>query len=148
MKSYWTEDRALHTTEQEVRATMTQAVFNHHDAGVERLIEERVRIASTPAFRGTSVAVSRSIAGMLDYPVRDRLGDIHVPTLIVFGTHDHMIPNPVFDGGRTAAVAAWGRDHIPGAELVMIDGAGHTVHHDAPEAFNDAVDAFLGRLVR
>ena len=146
MKSYWTEDRALQASETEIRATMTQAVFNKTDAGVERLIEERVRIGKTEEFRGTSVAVSRSIAGMLDFPVRDRLAEIKVPTLIVYGTDDRMIPNPVFDGGRTKTIAAYGRDHIAGAELVMIDGAGHTVHHDAPDAWNDAVDAFLTSL--
>jgi pimeloyl-ACP methyl ester carboxylesterase len=148
MKAYWTEDRALGTSETEIRATMTRAVFNHTDAGVERLIEERVRMAKTPEFRGTAVAVSRSIAGMLDFPVRARLGEIRVPTLIIYGTDDRMIPNPVFNGGRTRTIAEAGRDAIPGAELVMIPGAGHTVHHDAPEAWNTAVDEFLAAGAR
>lgn len=142
-KSYWTEDRALQASEQEIRATMTQAVFNHDDAGVERLIKERVQLGRSDAFKGTAVAVSRSVAGMFDYPVRDQLGEIHVPTLIVFGTDDRMIPNPVFNGGRTKTIAEWGHDHIAKSELTLIDGAGHTVHHDAPEAWNQAVDDFL-----
>ena len=144
MRGYWTESRALEAREEEVRANFVALVFNRVDAGVERLIQERVRMRGTRAFAGTSVAVSRSIAGMLDHPVIDRLGEIHVPTLIVFGTDDHMIPNPVFNGGRTAAVARHGAEHIEGAELVLIPGAGHTVHHDAPAAFNEAVLAFLG----
>lgn len=145
MKHFWHEERALGTSEQQVRASMLGAVFNEHDDGVERLIEERVRMGKHPEFAGTSVAVSRSIAGMLDWPVRDRLGQIGVPTLIVFGTADKMIPNPLLHGGRTRRVGEFGRDAIGGAQLVMIDGAGHTVHHDAPVEFNAAVDAFLGR---
>jgi len=146
IKSYWTESQALHATEQELRATFTTVVFNRPADGVERLLQERVRMGKTTAFRGTSVAVSRSIAGMLDHPVLDRLGEITVPTLIVYGSDDRMIPNPVFHGGRTRAVAEVGRQGIDGAELVMLPGAGHTVHHDDPDGFHRAVDTFLARL--
>ncbi len=144
MKTYWHEGRALEATEPELRATFTTVVFNRPDEGVERLLEERIRMSSTPAFRGTSVAVSRSIAGMLDHPVADRLSDITAPTLLIFGTDDRMIPNPVFTGGATRTVAEQGARSIPGSTLLLIPGAGHTVHHDAPEAFNRHLADFLG----
>jgi pimeloyl-ACP methyl ester carboxylesterase len=143
MKDWWHEGRALQSGEVEVRTAFQTAVFNKHDEGVERLIEERVRLGKHEAFKGTSVAVSRSIAGMVDHPVADRLGEISVPTLLVFGTDDRMIPNPIFTGGRTKRIAEEGRDAIPGARLVLIPRAGHTVHHDAPDDFNRAVSSFL-----
>ncbi|MEY3213270.1 MAG: hypothetical protein RIT28_3751 [Pseudomonadota bacterium] len=143
MKTYWTETRTLEASEQDVRANFTMLAFNRYDEGVERLIQERVRMSSTPEFKGTSVAVSRCVAGMVDYPVADRLGEIQTPTLILFGEDDHMIPNPIFHGGRTKTVALAGQDGIPGSELVLISKAGHTVHHDAPDAFNAAVLEFL-----
>lgn len=143
IKGFWHEERAMWSSEQQIRANFLGAVFNNHDEGVERLIEERVRMGAHSAFAGTSVAVSRSIAGMVDWPVRDRLGQIGVPTLLIYGTDDKMIPNPLLHGGRTRAIAEFGRDAIPGAQLEMIPGAGHTVHHDAPQAFNRAVAAFL-----
>lgn len=146
MRSYWHEGRALESSEVEVRMAFTQAVFNVNDAGVERLIEERVRMGRTPEFRGTSVAVSRSIAGMMDFPVLARLGELDVPTLIVFGSDDHMIPNPILHGGRTKGIADLGHDAISGSELVMIPTAGHTVHHDAADDWNAAVESFLGGL--
>lgn len=148
MKDWWTEDRATHATEAQLRATFSTMVFNRQDDGTERLLEERVRMAGTPAFAGTSVAVSRAVAGMLDYPVYDRLGLLKVPTLIVYGTDDRMIPNPVFTGGRTAAIARDGHRQIPGSQLVMLQGAGHTVMHDDPRGFNDAVTRFLRETAR
>lgn len=147
MTNFWTEDQALRATEQELRATFTAVAFNRPDNGVERLLEERVRMAKTEAFRGTSVAVSRSIAGMVNHPVLDRLGELRVPTLIVYGTDDRMIPNPVFHGGATRRIAEAGRDAIPDAQLVMLPGAGHTVHHDDPDGFHRAVDPFLASLL-
>lgn len=146
MKEYWHESRALDTPEENVRTNMTRMVFNHYDPGVERLIEERVRIGRHESFNGTAVAVSRSVAGMVDYPVKDRLHEISLPTLIVFGTADRMIPNPVFNGGRTRTVAQAGQQAIPGSELLMIKGAGHTVYHDAPETFNRGMAEFLESL--
>jgi pimeloyl-ACP methyl ester carboxylesterase len=146
LETFWTEGRALQATEQELRATFTAVVFNRPDEGVERLLQERVRMGRTEAFRGTSVAVARSISGMLRHPVLDRLGELSVPTLIVYGTDDRMIPNPVFHGGRTRAIAQAGQRAIPGAQLVMLPGAGHTVHHDDPDGFHRAADTFLAAL--
>ena len=148
MKTYWHELRATEASEQELRATFTTLVFNKPGPGVERLLEERVRMSKTEAFRGTSVAVSRCVAGMLDHPVASRLDQLYMPTLLVFGTDDRMIPNPAFTGGRTRSVAQKGADALPDAKLVMIPGAGHTVHHDAPEAFNQAVLSFLRQPAR
>lgn len=143
MKSFWTESRAMESTEEQVRANFVTMVFNTVDDSVERLIQERVRLGQSPRFAGTSVAVSRSIAGMVDNPVAERAKAIAVPTLIVYGSEDRMIPNPIFTGGRTRSIAERAHRLIPHSRLVMVEGAGHTVHHDAPRAFNEAVEEFL-----
>ncbi len=143
MREFWTEGRASEASEEQVRANFTTMVFNKTDDGVERLIRERVQLGRSERFGGTSVAVSRSIAGMLDHLVIDRAAEVTAPTLIVFGTDDRMIPNPVFTGGRTQAIADAAHRAIPRSRLVMIPGAGHTVYHDAPDAFNRAVEEFL-----
>jgi pimeloyl-ACP methyl ester carboxylesterase len=36
---------------------------------------------------------------------------------------------------------------MPDAKVVRIHGAGHTVHHDAPDAFHAAADPFLAAKV-
>ncbi len=143
MKDFWTESRAMESSEEQVRANFQTMVFNRMDQGVERMIQERVRLGQSPRFAGTSVAVSRSIAGMVDHPVGERAAAIAVPTLLVYGTDDKMIPNPVFTGGTTRTIAERGHRLIPHSRLVMIEGAGHTVHHDAPRAFNAAVSEFV-----
>ncbi|MFT4627638.1 MAG: pimeloyl-ACP methyl ester carboxylesterase [Myxococcota bacterium] len=148
MKTYWTEDRALHSSEAEIRANFTTAAFNRTDDGVERLIRERVQLGKHPAFRGTSVAVSRCIAGMLDHPTTERLPELDLPTLIVFGTDDRMIPNSIFTGGTPRSIGEQARAAIPGARLVLLQGAGHTVQHDDPAGFNAALDPFLAEVRR
>lgn len=142
MRAYWHERRALEADEDAVYANFRMN-FAAWDEGVERLVSERVRMAGTPAFAGTSVAVSRSVVGMLEHPVLERLGEIRAPTLIVFGQDDRLIPNPVFHGGSTERFAREAASAIPGAALEMISGAGHMVHHDRAEAFNAVVSDWL-----
>jgi 3-oxoadipate enol-lactonase len=93
---------------------------------------ERVKamIADQPAS-----GIAAAALGMAERPdsVRDLPG-IDVPTLVVTGTGDTLIPADV-----TAGIA----DAVPGAELVRIEGAGHLSNLEAAEAFDTAVDALI-----
>lgn len=66
--------------------------------------------------------------------LQGRLGRLATPTLVIWGTADRLIPAGV---GQTIA------DQIPGALLVRFPGIGHAVPEEAPEAFNEALLAFL-----
>jgi pimeloyl-ACP methyl ester carboxylesterase len=71
---------------------------------------------------------------MLRDDIRPLLPQISAPTLVVWGERDSLIP------------VAHARDFqgvIPGARLSVISGAAHNPMVDAPEAFNEAVLAFL-----
>lgn len=71
------------------------------------------------------------------FDVMDRLGEIRAPTLVIGGTADRMTP---------IKYAEYLAAHIPGAELVRIEGAGHMVMLEQPEAVAEAVRSFLNRL--
>lgn len=62
------------------------------------------------------------------------LPDIDVPTLIIHGAEDQIIP---------ISEAEVMHHTIPDSQLVIIPKAGHLVNLEQPEAFNDAVRAFL-----
>jgi pimeloyl-ACP methyl ester carboxylesterase len=63
-----------------------------------------------------------------------RLGEIHVPTLVVWGKQDNLLP--IASGERYAA-------GIPGARLVSFDKCGHVPPIEKPVEFVSAVTAFL-----
>lgn len=65
------------------------------------------------------------------------LPGIDVPTLVLTGTEDTLIPPDV-----TAAIA----EGVPGAELVRIEAAGHLSNLEAPAAFDTALDEVLAAL--
>jgi pimeloyl-ACP methyl ester carboxylesterase len=62
---------------------------------------------------------------------------IRIPALILCGADDKMTP---------PALSEYLRDHIPGAGLAMIPGAGHFVMLENPEAFNAALTDFVNSL--
>ncbi len=57
----------------------------------------------------------------------DHLGNLPVPTLLVWGENDQVFPLP-----RGRALAA----RIPGARLVVLPGAGHPCYLDRPAEFH------------
>ena len=72
-----------------------------------------------------------------DDTMRQRLGEVNVPTLVVSGSQD--ILTPVADGEELV-------ERIPGAELVIIGGAAHGFPVEHARAFNAVVGTFLGRI--
>lgn len=68
----------------------------------------------------------------------DALDKLHLtaglPTMIVWGEHDRMIPS---GHGHAAA------DLIPGSRFELIPGAGHYPHEDSPDLFASLVANFM-----
>lgn len=67
-------------------------------------------------------------------PLDDRLKDIKVPTLIIWGRKDALIP---------AEFAERFARGIPGSRLAMIEDAGHLPQIEKPHAFSRAVRGFV-----
>ena len=68
---------------------------------------------------------------------RDRVAEIHVPTLVLCGALDVVTPPAL-----SAALAAM----IPGAKSMVIGGAGHLSNIERPKKFNAALDGFLSEV--
>ena len=69
--------------------------------------------------------------------VRDVLPAIRVPTLILHGSEDTIVP---------AEAARWMTDRIPAARLVEVPGAAHLHFGRGTDAINDEVERFLADL--
>jgi 3-oxoadipate enol-lactonase len=72
-------------------------------------------------------------AAALRHDARDRVGEIAVPTLVITGADDRLIP-PALQSALAEA--------IPGARQVTIEGAGHDVTVDRPAEVAAAVIEF------
>jgi proline iminopeptidase len=73
------------------------------------------------------------------FDVRDRLAEIQLPTLIVAGRHDDLIPL------RHSQLVA---DRIADAQLVVLEHSGHAVAEEDQEHYRQTVQAFITQRVR
>jgi pimeloyl-ACP methyl ester carboxylesterase len=93
----------------------------------------RALIADQPA-----EAIAAASLGMAQRPdSTSDLNGIDVPTLVVTGADDTLIPSHV-----TSEMA----ERIPGAELAVIERAGHLVNLERPDEFGGLLDAHLRRV--
>lgn len=87
---------------------------------------------------GDRAGVARATEGVISRGgVREELGRIEAPTLIVVGDDDRATPP---EKARSI------HEGIPGSRLVVIPGAGHTATVEEPAAVNAAILGFLEEL--
>jgi L-proline amide hydrolase len=68
--------------------------------------------------------------------VRDRLGEIGVPTLITSGRYDECTPKLAEEAQRG----------IPGADRVLFEESSHMAFVEEPERFRSVLTDFLARV--
>ena len=78
-------------------------------------------------------SLGQELAIMAEADLSDLLPQIAVPTLLLWGSLDVRSP---------LVVARQFEESIPGAELVVIEGAGHVSNLERPEQVNEAVREF------
>lgn len=90
-----------------------------------------------PAQRAKHMALIQRIRGpRRDPDLEARLATLPVPTLVLFGTEDTVIPPDL---------ARIYRQLIPSCHVVLVYDAGHALDADRPEAFVSVVADFLER---
>ena len=100
---------------------------------------EQARLAQVPGAMEGLVAANRAAIGPLGQRVRlrEELARITVPTLVVWGAQDLIVP---VRHGRAAV------EHLPDGRLVVLPDCGHVPHIEHPDRFAPAVADFLAGL--
>jgi pimeloyl-ACP methyl ester carboxylesterase len=81
------------------------------------------------------LALARTMKSMGRDIVDDHLAALTAPTLVIWGSDDGLLPR---------AAGEFYRDHIPGAQMVIIEGGNHTPMQWKPEDFLRVVNEFMG----
>ncbi len=130
-----------------------EAIFARHVGNfhampeqAEFMVRDRIAMKSAEDFPAYCVAVSRSVAGMIDDPVHSRLSMLEPPVLVLFGKNDGLIPNPFLHGGSTVRLAEQEVERIRGAQLEILPRAGHMAQFEQAPAWNARVLAFVDAL--
>ena len=119
---------------------LAELLFDDPKQG-QALLTGGADLADMEALRDFYLASQRrlAVAGKILFPIPNRrlskrLYRLTADTLLVWGAADRLI---------VPAYAAQWQALIPGARIEMIAGAGHMVPYEQPDAFAQAVHAFL-----
>ena len=126
-------------------AIETNLAYNFYNMPPEAefMMTDRMAMRSAKDFDNYCYAVSKSVSGMVNEPVIDKLIDLKPPTIIFFGENDNLIPNRYLNPGSTRKVAETGAELIPNSKLVMIPKCGHFVMFEKPEVIPQEIIDFI-----
>jgi pimeloyl-ACP methyl ester carboxylesterase len=104
----------------------------------QAVTDELVREVFTNHLRDNDgYTIQRIVAGVSEDQFEDaKLGYIHVPTLIIWGRNDELIP---------LAKGEQFRQSISGSKMAVIDQCGHLPEVEKPAEFNQVLMEFLGQ---
>jgi len=126
--TYWLASRSERVVRSaRLRRALLLLLAEHPERLPGRLIAEQAHGAGKPGF-------ADALDAMTGYPLRDRLGEIACPTLVVWGAHDRLVP--LCD----AAEFEW---LIGQARKLIYEDTGHLVMLERPARFNADLRAFL-----
>ena len=123
--------------------------LNFHDAilpnDAQFMYEDRLSMrANEEAYEQYCNMVPKCVAGMLDEPIFEQLEKIKIPSLVIYGEQDLLIPNKYLHPNlTTASVAKTGQEQLPNSQLIMLSSCGHFVQWECAEGVNQAILDFI-----
>ena len=111
-----------------LRRAVMQSVFRYPERLSVPLAQELVLSAGRPGF-------VPALKALLEYSYRDRLGQIEIPVLIVWGRNDLLVP--VGDATRYQRLIG------DNARVVVFEDTGHAPMLERPSRFNQLLRQFL-----
>jgi len=118
---------ALMARRRRLRSALMLLFVAHPNRLAPELAYEQVSSSGKPGFPGALLA-------LCCYPIRERLGEIACPTLIVWGDKDRLVPV------KDASVF---EQLIPDARKIVYRDTGHLTMLERPRRFNADVRRFL-----
>lgn len=109
----------------------------------ESMISDRIEIKKDEEFINHCTVVSNSLFGLLYAPVFDQLRKITIPTLILYGIEDSLIPNKVLHPITLKEIGEAGASQIKNSKLVLIENCGHFLQYEKPKEFNSELINFF-----
>ena len=133
-------------TDEQIRNNF-HANFTVFPEDAEFMISDRMILKNSPAFDAYCLLITNCVQGMLLAPVYDQLNQIKIPTLVMYGAEDKLIPNRILHPElSTEGVAQAGQSKIPNSELFMIPGCGHMLSWEGDKEASDLIFSFIGNL--
>jgi pimeloyl-ACP methyl ester carboxylesterase len=134
LRAHYSVESIVHRQESDVVATSTRIFADGHHPLCARLAARKLAIHRSTEQRTFAIPFAAYVDDVFRHVVRDRFASLRVPTLVVSGERDVVVPP---EACETAARRL-------GCPFVALPGVGHTPHLESTAAFVSTVSDFLG----
>ncbi len=117
--------------EKNISLLFSKNCIENHPEIIEEFKKEMLDLPMQPAH-----AFQAQMSAIQNFDCSDRLSKIQVPTLVLTGTDDILVPP------ENSHILA---DQIPNASLEAFSGVGHVIHLEDTQRFNELIDSFFQR---
>lgn len=143
LKSWFEADKVL-AAGAEIIEQNVKANFHRFPDDAQSILQDRLQYKACDDYGRFCQVLSDSVGAMLQEPVYERLRQLFMPVLILFGRQDAYIPSPLLHPGLDleamleVAVAA-----IPKGSYRLLDSCGHFIQWEQAEQVNKLLLGFL-----
>lgn len=132
------------TNEQNLENAIHSSFYNFDKLAIKNLVKDAKEFIPVQSSTNWQRMVKESISAMLNEQVQQFLPSLSMPTLIIFGDNDAMIPNKLLHPTESIqSIAKKANDLIANSLVVIIKNAGHFVQIEKSTEVNAAIEHFL-----
>jgi pimeloyl-ACP methyl ester carboxylesterase len=119
-------------------STFAEAVRMLTDNSFSSQVEPRLKDLAAQRMAETRPSILYGDLVACDaYNITDQLSKVSVPAYIICGAQDKMVPS---------SNSEFLRDHIPGAQMELVQNAGHMLMLEHPDLIADRISAFFNKI--
>ena len=142
-QAVYTPEVVKNTPVEQIRRNFTVNFFQW-PPDAEFMYEDRLLLRETSEWDAWCRMIPQCVSGMLNEPVFDRLQQIKLPKLVLYGENDYLIPNKILHKNQnTLQIAQLAQASIPGSRLKMLPNCGHFAQWEQAALVNTAIREFL-----
>jgi pimeloyl-ACP methyl ester carboxylesterase len=143
MKSSYTAANVINSNPEQITANYKMN-FHSFPEDAHFMVQDRIEMQKTDDFPRYAEIVVNNVHAMLNEPVFDRLAEISIPVLMIYGKNDLLIPNRFFHPNQNLdSIIEDAQENISNLRVEMIEEAGHFVNFEKAAEVNEEIDKFI-----
>lgn len=143
MKSSYTTANVINSTPEQI-VTNYKMNFHSFPEDAQFMVEDRIEMKESEDFPRYAEIVVNNVHAMLDEPIFDRLAEISIPVLLIYGKNDLLIPNRYFHPNQNLeSLVKDAREKITNLRVKTIEEAGHFVNFEKAAEVNEEIEKFV-----
>lgn len=134
----------MSTNEFQIEQAIKSSFLHFPSNDGNKIISELKNIIQNVNNKGYTNMIRKSIQAMLNENPSARIKEVTTETLLIIGLDDALIPNKIIHPMMSVKnIADYATTQMPHSKSLLVENAGHFVHFEKAEKFNQTIKDFI-----